>query len=257
MNDPAPLRNDRVGARGGAAPSYAGRTRYTQLEYEALLANASIGIAFTRDKRFFLCNPKFAEMFGYARRRSWSASPARWSIPAATATRRSARIAVPLLAAGRQLDVEWELKRRDGSTVLCRVVAKAIDDKNPQQGGTVWIVDDVTERRRQADEVARLAREQEAILGSASIGIVFLKRPQGRALQPALRGDVRLRAGRAGGQADLDPLRQSRGLRAARPPPTSCSPAARPRAACSCGDARTAPPSGRAATAARSTRTIR
>jgi diguanylate cyclase (GGDEF)-like protein/PAS domain S-box-containing protein len=55
------------------------------------------------------------------------------------------------------------------------VVAKAIDDKNPQQGGTVWIVDDVTERRRQADEVARLAREQEAILGSASIGIVFLQ----------------------------------------------------------------------------------
>jgi PAS domain-containing protein len=45
--------------------SYAGRTRYTQLEYEALLANASIGIAFTRDRRFFLCNPRFAEMFGY------------------------------------------------------------------------------------------------------------------------------------------------------------------------------------------------
>src|SRR5262249_14316307 len=33
----------------------------------------------------------------------------------------------------------------------------------------------VTERRRQSDEVARLAREQEAILGTASIGIVFLK----------------------------------------------------------------------------------
>jgi len=82
---------------------------------------------------------------------------------------------VPILSAGRQLDVEWELKRKDGSPVLCRMVAKAIDDKNPQQGGTVWIVDDVTERRRQADEVARLAREQEAILGSASIGIVFLK----------------------------------------------------------------------------------
>ncbi|HYY61941.1 MAG TPA: PAS domain-containing protein, partial [Burkholderiales bacterium] len=40
------------------------RSRHA-LEYEALLANASIGIAFTRERRFFLTNPKFAEMFGY------------------------------------------------------------------------------------------------------------------------------------------------------------------------------------------------
>ena len=33
---------------------YAGRTRYTLLEYEAALANVSIGIAFTRDRKFFL-----------------------------------------------------------------------------------------------------------------------------------------------------------------------------------------------------------
>src|SRR6185295_15508004 len=53
-------------------------------------------------------------------------------------------------------------------------IAKAIDAANTQQG-TVWIVEDITERRRQADEVSRLLREQEAILGNASIGIVFIK----------------------------------------------------------------------------------
>ena len=45
--------------------SYAGRPRDAQLEYKAILANASIGIAFTRDRRFTLCNPKFAEMLGW------------------------------------------------------------------------------------------------------------------------------------------------------------------------------------------------
>ena len=65
MNDPAPLRNVES-ALAAVRDSYAGKTRYTQLEYEALLANASIGIAFTRERRFFLCNPKFAEMFGWA-----------------------------------------------------------------------------------------------------------------------------------------------------------------------------------------------
>ena len=39
----------------------------------------------------------------------------------------------------------------------------------------MWIVEDITERRRHADEIARLLREQEAILGTASIGIVFVK----------------------------------------------------------------------------------
>ncbi|HXU43110.1 MAG TPA: PAS domain S-box protein [Burkholderiales bacterium] len=173
MNDPAPLRNIESALEAVRA-TYAGRTRYTQLEHEALLANASIGIAFTRDKRFFLCNPKFAEMFGY-RADELVGQSGEVLYTSRDSYSALGQIAVPLLAAGRQLDIEWELRRRDGSTVLCRVVAKAIDDKNPQQGGTVWIVDDVTERRRHADEVARLAREQEAILGSASIGIVFLQ----------------------------------------------------------------------------------
>ncbi len=56
---------DRASAMEQPPASYAGRTRFTQLEYEAVLANASIGIAFTRDRKYFLCNPKFAEMFGW------------------------------------------------------------------------------------------------------------------------------------------------------------------------------------------------
>ncbi|HYD56740.1 MAG TPA: PAS domain S-box protein, partial [Burkholderiales bacterium] len=170
MNDPKPLR----GLQLEQPPaSYAGRTRYTQLEYEALLGNLSIGIAFTRDRRFFLCNPRMAEMFGwqpdeligqpgevvYASRESYLAL---------------SQIAVPILSSGRQLDIEWEVARKDGSTFLARLIAKAIDPNNNQQG-TVWIVEDITDRRRHANDVQRLLREQEAILGTASIGIVFVK----------------------------------------------------------------------------------
>ncbi|TMH74270.1 MAG: PAS domain S-box protein, partial [Betaproteobacteria bacterium] len=160
-------------AAAAPAASYAGRTRYTQLEYEALLANASIGIAFTRDRRFFLCNPKFAEMFGYGTE-ELIGQPGEVVYPSRESYAALGQIAVPILSSGRQLDLEWEVRRKDGSSFLCRLVAKAIDAENTQQG-TVWIVEDITERRRQADEVARLLREQEAILGTASIGIVFVK----------------------------------------------------------------------------------
>ena len=176
MNDPAPLRElgeANAGLRLESPASYAGRTRYTQLEYEALLANLSIGIAFTRERRFFLCNPKFAEMFGYGTH-ELIGQPGETVYPSRESYAALGQIAVPLLSSGRQLDLEWEMRRKDGSTFLCRVVAKAIDAENTQQG-TVWIVEDITERRRQADEVARLLREQQAILGTASIGIVFVK----------------------------------------------------------------------------------
>src|SRR5438477_20330 len=181
MNEPAPrrelgeaeagLRRDAPAA--SAAASYAGRTRYTQLEYEALLANLSMGIAFTRERRFFLCNPKFAEMFGYGND-ELIGQPGEVVYPSRESYAALGQIAVPLLSCGRQLDLEWELRRKDGSSFLCRMIAKAIDPENTKHG-TVWICEDISEKRRHADELNQLLREQAAILGTASIGIVFVK----------------------------------------------------------------------------------
>jgi diguanylate cyclase (GGDEF)-like protein/PAS domain S-box-containing protein len=172
MNDPKPLRS-LAPETPDVATAYAGRTRYTQLEYEALLANLSLGIAFTRERCFFLCNPKFAEMFGY-RPEELIGLPGEVVYPTRESYLALAQIAGPILAAGRQLDLEWEVRRKDGSTFLCRLIAKAIDPANTQSG-TVWIVEDITDRRRHADEIGRLLREQEALLGTASVGIVFVK----------------------------------------------------------------------------------
>ena len=170
MNEPRPL-EDRL--EHPPAAGYAGRPRDSQLEYKAILANASIGIAFTRDRKFTLCNPKFAEMFGW-KAEELIGQPGDTVYPSRESYEAMGAIAIPLLSAGRQLDVEWELRRKDGSTFLARMIAKAVSPTD-QQKGTVWIVEDITVRRRQADEVARLLREQEAILNTASVGICFVR----------------------------------------------------------------------------------
>jgi diguanylate cyclase (GGDEF)-like protein/PAS domain S-box-containing protein len=172
VTEPAPLR----GAPSPGEPppaSYAGRTRYTQLEYDALLANLSLGIAFTRERRFFLCNARFARMLGYGPD-ELIGLPGELICASPQSYAALGEVAGPLIAQGRQLDVRWELRRKDGSTFLARMIARALDAANPQQG-TIWTVEDVTDQRRDADDVARLAREQEAILATASIGIVFIK----------------------------------------------------------------------------------
>jgi len=174
VNDLSPF-EDSVPPPGVESPpaGYAGRPRDAQLEYKAILANASIGIAFTRDRKFTLCNPKFAELLG------WQAGeligqPGDVVYPSRESYEAMGAIAIPLLGAGRQLDVEWELRRKDNSTFLARVIAKAVSVTDTQKG-TAWIVEDITERKRHADQVARLLREQEAILDTASIGIIFVR----------------------------------------------------------------------------------
>ncbi|MEO8717607.1 MAG: EAL domain-containing protein [Burkholderiales bacterium] len=168
--------NDRTNSAGSLeqpSASYAGHTRFTQLEYEAVLANAWIGIAFTRDRKFFLCNPKFAELFGW-RAEELIGQPGEVIYPSAESYEALGRIAVPVLTAGKQIDLDWEMRRKDGSTFLARMIAKGIGPSDARRG-TVWIVDDVTSSRRHGDEVARLLREQEAIFETASVGIVFLR----------------------------------------------------------------------------------
>ncbi|HEX5612001.1 MAG TPA: EAL domain-containing protein [Burkholderiales bacterium] len=156
-----------------ANAGYAGRTRTTHLEYEAVLANASVGIAFTRDRRFFLCNPKFAEMFGWKPDELIGQEGA-VVYPSSESYEELGRIAVPVLSAGQRLEVEWEMRRRDGSLFPCAIIAKAINSATLQQG-TVWIAQDITERQKQRDRLEQVMREQEAILNAASIGIAFIR----------------------------------------------------------------------------------
>jgi len=175
VTETAPLRGAPDRSQGAESPpaGYAGRTRYTQLEYDALLANLSIGIAFTRERRFFLCNARFAAMLGY-QPDELIGHPGELICASPESYAALGEIAGPLISGGGQLDVEWELRRKDGSTFVARLIAKSLDPASPQQG-TVWIVEDITDRRRDADELARLLREQEAILATASIGIVFIR----------------------------------------------------------------------------------
>ena len=168
--------NDRDASNGHLEQppaSYAGHTRFTQLEYDAVLANAWIGIAFTRDRKFFLCNPKFAELFGW-QPDELIGQPGEVVYPSNESYEALGRIAVPVLSAGKQLDLDWEMRRKDGSTFLARMIAKSIGSSDARRG-TVWIVDDVTQARRHGDEVARLLREQAAIFEAASTGIVFVR----------------------------------------------------------------------------------
>jgi PAS domain S-box-containing protein len=129
----------------------------TRLEHEAILKNASIGIALTRDRHFLQANPRFERMFGWA-------SGALLGKPGAVVWASEAdyaevgRIAGPLLAEGKPVELERQMLRHDGTLFWCRLLAQVVDPGHPSMGGTIWIAEDVTERR-QIEQALAAARD--------------------------------------------------------------------------------------------------
>ena len=92
------------------------------LEYQAILDNASFGITFTRGNVFMHCNERFSEMFG------WSSNelvgmPIGIVCPSPQAFAELSHCAKLILGDDQRLDLELLMKKRDGTTFWCRLLA--------------------------------------------------------------------------------------------------------------------------------------
>ncbi len=133
----------------------------TRLVHGAILENASIGIALTRDQQFVLANPRVEAMFGWERGTLLGQhGSVVW--PSVEEWQSVGRDLGPALAAGQQVEADRTMRRRDGSTFLARLLAQAVDPAHPSRGGTIWIIEDVTERRRVEDQLAHAKDEAQA-----------------------------------------------------------------------------------------------
>ncbi len=128
-----------------------------RLEYAAILRRASIGIAFTRERRFVSANPMFERMCGWENGTLIGQSgQVVW--PSESAYAEVGRLAGPLLAQGQPIELERQVRRKDGSLLWCRVMAQALDPADPSGGGTIWTVEDITDRR-QTEQALAAARD--------------------------------------------------------------------------------------------------
>ena len=136
-------------------------TERSRLEREAILANASVGIAVTRDRLFVLANHRFEALYG------WPPGQLVGQLGQVVWASHDDYMALgreigPQLARGDAVTIERAARRRDGSGFLARIHGRAIDPQHPAAGGTVWIVEDITERRAAEEALARARDDAEA-----------------------------------------------------------------------------------------------
>lgn len=148
-----------IGTEAALQRDHEFEARQKLLEYQAILDNASLGITFTRSRTFLHCNQRFSEMFGWS-----SAELIRQSTdtlyPSPQAYFEFRRLARPILGSGQRLDTEVRMRRRDGSTFWCRLLAKAIDPHDYRKG-IIYLTEDITERRSAQEALLRARTELE------------------------------------------------------------------------------------------------
>ena len=125
-------------------------------EYQALLANDSVGILVVCDGDISQCNSSAARLFGWDAAQLLGRSAATFFGSDEEFQSFASRIGDALAADGSPA-IEWRTVRQDGSRVWTRLLVKSITPGGPA-GETVWLVDDISARKEMEAALAK-ARE--------------------------------------------------------------------------------------------------
>jgi diguanylate cyclase (GGDEF)-like protein/PAS domain S-box-containing protein len=139
-------------------------------ELQAVFHNATVGIVLTRDRQVVRCNKALADIFGYAVEQLVG-QPGRVIYPSDEAYVRMGEDAGGMLIKGLPFRTECEFLRQDGSRVLCAVSASAVDALHPQ-AGTIWLFDDVSQKRKTEDALRVATALNQAVFESAGVSII-------------------------------------------------------------------------------------
>ncbi|MFP4388638.1 MAG: PAS domain S-box protein, partial [Desulfococcaceae bacterium] len=119
-------------------------------ELTAIFQNSQAGLVLLRKGRIVnRCNRRFAEILGYENPDALRGLGVRRFHLSDDHFEEFGRLHYQTLRQGAQLQVEYPLRRKDGSAVWCSLSGKALDDGTPPDldRGVLWVVGDVTRRK--------------------------------------------------------------------------------------------------------------
>ncbi|MEO6280000.1 EAL domain-containing protein [Roseateles sp.] len=143
-------------------------------ELDVILANAGVGVVFVKARTLVRCNERYAQIFGFD---SPEAAVGRSSVElygSEEDARDLGRRAYPMLATGETFRSEQLMRRQNGELFWAHLTGRLIHADDPADG-SIWIVDDINERKLADGALSDLHAEQQLIFDHAMVGIVFLR----------------------------------------------------------------------------------
>ncbi|HEB72475.1 MAG TPA: PAS domain S-box protein [Nitrospirae bacterium] len=139
----------------------------TLLEMNTILDSLEVGITFVRSEKINWVNQKMLDMFGYSRNEV-DGEPVEIFHTSSGSFTQLKDEALPVITSGKIHLDERLMKRKDGSSFWCRLIGKAIDP-DERDKGSIWIVEDITERKRVAEKL----RLDAAVLENTTEGVII------------------------------------------------------------------------------------
>ena len=136
-------------------------TERAKQEGDAILDNAVVGVCLVRNHRLERVNPQLERMLGLPLG-SLVGKPTEVLFPSQEKFKEFVASYESSQAAGDTIDIERRVPRADGVRLLLRMRGRAVDPKRRQETGTIWVVEDITDRRRAELELADAQRDAEA-----------------------------------------------------------------------------------------------
>ena len=130
--------------------------RTTNKEQDAIFNAASSGIVLLKDRIIYRCNTRLEQMLGYGSGEMLGKSTRIWYKNEQEYIN-AGKQSYDNVWAGKFHRLEIEFVRKDGGVLWTRMVGHAIDINDPQKG-SVWIIDDITQERKVAEEL-KIAKE--------------------------------------------------------------------------------------------------
>jgi diguanylate cyclase (GGDEF)-like protein/PAS domain S-box-containing protein len=142
------------------------------LEQQAILDNALIAIAFLKGRQIMRCNRRLEQLFGYEHGELDDVS-SELLYPSTEKYEAAAHSHMQMIRNG-SYSGEVSLRRKDGSRFWCRLSGNLVEPGDPGKG-SVWLAEDVTERRntqqallRARDDLELRVMERTAELAAAN-----------------------------------------------------------------------------------------
>lgn len=146
--------------------------RYKQLakELEILISNTPVGVMFVSDGEIIRANQALADLCRFQDVKQMIGIKSTFLYQDEADYRAFAAQVVPLLIADQLVELDWHLKRIDGSSFLARVAGKALPPDQYQRGA-VWMIEDITEQRNTLDALKDSEQRLKRLANSSLIGI--------------------------------------------------------------------------------------